>query len=100
MLIIRYPSGAHIPSHTDVSTEGRHYRLNVQIFKKGSGGVFHCEECIYKNKYICFFRPDLFEHSVSKLGAKSCRYVFSVGFILKNNDTLEALNSIKDLIPE
>lgn len=78
--IIRYSDGDSIPPHTDPTTIGSHHRINIVFKYPKSGGVFSCDK-FYKFGPVIYFRPDLYEHSVSKcIGS---RYVLSIGWVWK-----------------
>ena len=78
--ILRFKEGAEIPPHTDKVTAGNHYRLNVVIKKARSGGEFLCSSPIFESSRVKYFRPDLSEHSVSKV-VSGTRYVLSLGWV-------------------
>jgi hypothetical protein len=82
--LIRYPEGSEIPPHTDPVKIGKHYRLNVILKSPQSGGEFLCANPIYTSKRIKLFRPDVCEHSVTKVVGGS-RYVLSLGWVKKSN---------------
>ncbi len=84
--LIRYPEGSGIPPHTDPSTLGRHYRLNIILKSPKSGGEFLCKDPIFETKRIKLFRPDQSEHSVTTVVGGS-RYVLSIGWIYGKNKT-------------
>ncbi|MBB3193872.1 hypothetical protein FHS28_001237 [Roseateles terrae] len=79
--LIRYPDGSEIPPHKDPVQLGRHYRLNVILKAPKSGGEFVCKDPIYSGSRIKLFRPDVSEHSVTRVAGGS-RYVFSIGWVL------------------
>lgn len=79
--LIRYPEGSEIPPHTDPVKSGRHYRLNIVLKAPSSGGDFICSSPLYETNRIKFFRPDVCEHSVTRLVGGN-RYVFSLGWVL------------------
>jgi hypothetical protein len=79
--LIRYPEGTEIPPHRDEVAVGRHYRLNLVMKAPRSGGEFVCSTPIYSSRRIKFFRPDLCEHSVTRVVGGS-RYVLSIGWVL------------------
>jgi len=79
--LIRYPEGAQIAPHTDPVSSGRHYRLNLILKSPKSGGVFVCATPIHDSRRIKLFRPDLCEHSVTRVVGGS-RYVLSIGWVL------------------
>lgn len=76
--IIKYPPGSFTPPHFD-KTRRPHYRINV-ILTHPKGGEFVCENPMFKSKWLNFFRPDISEHSVTKV-EDGTRYVFSVGWL-------------------
>ena len=80
--LICYPEGAEIPPHTDPVQAGCHYRLNIVIKSSPSGGEFVCATPIYASRRIKLFRPDVCEHSVTRVVGGS-RYVLSLGWVLK-----------------
>jgi hypothetical protein len=75
--LIRYHEGSSIPPHTDKVQSGRHYRMNIILKKSKSGGEFVCSKNIINTTRIKLFRPDLYEHSVTKVEGGS-RYVLSI----------------------
>lgn len=79
--LIHYPEGSEIPPHRDPVKSGRHYRLNIILKSCGAGGEFICETSMFTTKRIKLFRPDLHEHSVTKV-IDGSRYVLSIGWIL------------------
>lgn len=78
--LLRFKEGAEIPPHTDTVVSGKHYRVNVVIKKAKSGGEFQCASPIFENSRVKYFRPDLSEHSVSRI-ASGTRYVLSLGWV-------------------
>lgn len=80
--LLKYPQGSIIPPHVDKVISGRHYRLNIILKNAQSGGLFVVKKCIFETQRIKFFRPDISEHSVTKIDNGE-RIVFSLGFILK-----------------
>lgn len=84
--LIRYPEGSEIPPHVDPVQTGRHYRLNVILKAPKSGGEFVCQNPIYSSPRLKLFRPDVSEHSVTRVVGGS-RYVLSIGWVMgKNSD--------------
>lgn len=79
--IIRYPDGTAILPHTDPVDYGRHFRLNLILKSPKSGGEFVCATPIFATRRIKLFRPDICEHSVTKVVGGS-RYVLSLGWVL------------------
>ncbi len=66
--LVRYSAGHQIIPHVDMVSEGRLYKLNLVLVKPKTGGEFRCE----RNLFNCFgriilFRPDLYQHSVSRI---------------------------------
>jgi hypothetical protein len=79
--LIRYPEGSSIAPHTDPVAAGRHYRLNIVLRSPRIGGEFMCATPIFATRRIKLFRPDICEHSVTKVEGGS-RYVLSFGWVL------------------
>jgi len=82
--ILKFPEGAEIAPHVDTVKQGAHYRLNIVIKRAGSGGEFVCANPIYASERIKYFRPDVSEHSVTRVD-KGSRYVLSIGWVRGNN---------------
>lgn len=83
MHLIYYPSGSEIPPHKDPVLFGqRHYRLNLELKEAQAGGEFQCETCILRWGRLRFFRPDLYQHAVTKIDQGS-RLIFSIGWLRK-----------------
>lgn len=80
LYIIRYNQGAYIPPHIDIIESGKHYRLNVVLKNADIGGEFVCKNPIYETSRIKLFRPDISEHSVTKIFSGT-RYVLSLGWL-------------------
>lgn len=78
--LIRYPIGSSIAPHTDPVKDRRHFRLNIVIKRSPIGGEFICDNPIFTKTRIKFFRPDISEHSVTRVEGGS-RYVLSVGWL-------------------
>jgi len=80
--LVSYFEGHRVRSHLDMVERGRYYKLNVILVKAKRGGVFETEEVIFSffNRII-FFRPDLYEHSVSTI-EKGKRVLLSFAFYL------------------
>lgn len=79
--LLRYPTGSEIPPHVDPVESGRHYRLNVVVRSSKSGGEFVCATPLFATNRIKFFRPDVSEHSVTRVVAGT-RYVLSIGWLI------------------
>ncbi|OUL56381.1 hypothetical protein [Pseudoalteromonas ulvae] len=80
LYLLKFPEGCEVPPHTDKVQCGRHYRLNVVLKAAKSGGDFICDSSIINTRRIKLFRPDLCEHSVTKVESGN-RYVFSLGWV-------------------
>ena len=78
--LIRYPIGSSIAPHTDPVKDRRHFRLNIVIKRSPIGGKFLCDNPLFTTTRIKFFRPDISEHSVTRVEGNS-RYVLSVGWL-------------------
>jgi len=78
--ILRFPEGSAIKPHTDQVSDNQHYRLNIVIRQADEGGEFQCAKPIFETARIKYFRPDVSEHSVSKV-VRGSRYVLSVGWL-------------------
>ena len=77
MYLLRFRQGQEIPPHVD---DVEHHRINIILRNAELGGEFVCKDPIYESKWVKYFRPDLSEHSVTKI-SKGNRYVFSLGWI-------------------
>ena len=66
--LVTYDTQHRVLSHIDPVQKGRYYKFNMVLIQPKVGGVFNCEKCIFNwfNRII-LFRPDKFEHSVSKI---------------------------------
>lgn len=80
LYLLRFPVGSEIKKHTDPVKQGRHFRLNVIIKPARQGGQFVVKDAIVNWRRMKFFRPDISEHSVSRI-EKGSRYVISFGFV-------------------
>jgi len=81
--LLRFPEGAEIAPHVDKVSHGKHYRLNIVVKRAKSGGEFVCKTPIFTSTRIKYFRPDVCEHSVTRV-TEGSRYVLSIGWIRKN----------------
>lgn len=86
MYLLRFPTGSEIPPHVDQVSSGRHFRLNLLLRRAKSGGEFICQDPLYQSRRIKYFRPDISQHSVSKVLAGS-RLLLSIGWIRKSLPT-------------
>lgn len=80
--LLYFPTGSEITPHTDEVEEGRHFRLNIMLRKAEQGGEFKCDCPTYVGYRLFYFRPDLFEHSVTKI-EEGYRLMLSVGWVRK-----------------
>ena len=78
--LLRFRVGSEIRPHTDRTTEGRHYRLNVVVWRAFEGGELKCQAPLFETDRIKYFRPDISAHSVSRV-VRGSRYVLSVGWL-------------------
>lgn len=78
--LLRFPTGASVPPHTDRVKQGRHYRLNIILRPARRGGEFVCERPIHASGRIKLFRPDVEEHSVTTID-EGTRWVLSIGWV-------------------
>lgn len=85
--LLRFRKGSEIGPHVDPVSFGRHYRLNIVLKQAGSGGEFVCGSPIYASARIKLFRPDVCEHSVTRV-EKGCRYLLSIGWVLRGKTSL------------
>ena len=80
LYLVRYPEGHKIAPHLDMVSEGKLYKFNCVLVKPRSGGEFFCERNIF-NLFgrLILFRPDLHQHSVSKI-ERGNRWLLSLAF--------------------
>ena len=90
--LIRYPKGSEIPPHTDPVQAARHYRLNIVLKAPRAGGEFVCATPIFATKRIKLFRPDVCEHSVTRVVGGS-RYVLSIGWVVSGSSVRASAHS-------
>lgn len=65
---VTYPTHHSVMKHSDPVQKGRYYKLNFVLVKAKVGGVFECSNCIVTLFHrVYLFRPDKYEHSVSKI---------------------------------
>jgi hypothetical protein len=86
MYLLRFPTGSEIPPHVDQVASGRHFRLNLLLRRAKSGGEFICQDPLYQSRRIKYFRPDISQHSVSKV-LEGSRLLLSIGWIRKSLPT-------------
>jgi len=82
--LLRFVEGSEIPRHTDPVAAGRHYRCNIVLRRAERGGEFVCSTPIFATERIKLFRPDVCEHSVTRV-ERGTRYVLSVGWIRRSS---------------
>lgn len=80
--LLKFPAGSEITPHVDRVERGLHYRLNLVIRRARSGGEFVCSNAIHDSPRIKLFRPDICEHSVTRVESGT-RYVLSIGWVRK-----------------
>lgn len=84
LYLIKFGEGSFIPPHIDPVEDGlRHYRLNIILKKPVSGGQFNVPKAIINLPRLKFFRPDVHQHSVTRINEGS-RLVLSLGWVLKS----------------
>jgi len=66
--LVTYSEGHFVTRHIDMVGSGRLYKLNLVLVEAKQGGIFETEGIIFSlfNRII-LFRPDLYEHSVTKI---------------------------------
>lgn len=66
--LVTYSEGHFVSRHLDMVSSGRLYKLNFVLVRPKQGGIFETEGVIFSlfNRII-LFRPDLYEHSVTKI---------------------------------
>ena len=66
--LVTYHTHHRVMAHIDPVQQGRYYKLNFVLVQPKVGGVFLCAKCIMN---LCgrvyLFRPDKYEHSVTKI---------------------------------
>ena len=79
--LLYYQEGSSIAPHVDKVTEGKHYRINIELIKAKIGGQFILKgEPYFKLWRAVCFSPNEQEHQVTKI-EKGYRLVFSIGWI-------------------
>lgn len=93
--ILRYKARSFLPIHTDVVSNGRHYRLNIKLWGKA---CFYISEKPLSTKYksthkrFNFFKPDLHYHALNiiknttKLSFGFVKYIKSRKELLKEHE--------------
>lgn len=66
--LVTYPNQHKVLTHIDPMPNAKYYKFNIVLQQPKVGGVFHCQKCIL-NLFgrIYLFRPDKYEHSVSRI---------------------------------
>jgi hypothetical protein len=80
LYLLKFPEGCEVPPHTDNVEGGKHYRLNIVLKQAKYGGEFICKTPIFCSNRIKLFRPDVCEHSVTKVVSGN-RYLLSLGWV-------------------
>ena len=80
--LLKFETNSEIQPHKDTVDSGRHYRLNLILWSAKQGGDFECERTIYEGRFLKVFRPDLYDHSVTRI-TSGTRYVLSIGWVLR-----------------
>ena len=83
LYLLKFPVQSKVNPHTDPVFNRRHYRLNIIIKHAEKGGIFKSQNIIFQSKRIIFFRPDINEHSVTRV-EEGTRYVLSIGWAIRN----------------
>ncbi len=78
--LLKFLTGHAIPPHIDKVESGKHFRLNIVLKPAKEGGQFVCQESLYENRVIKYFRSDISEHAVTEV-KKGTRYVLSIGWV-------------------
>ena len=91
LYLLKYPEGSEIPKHIDsaIIPFYEHHRINVIIQKPEEGGDFYIGDKKQEGR-VFKFRPDLQEHSVTKI-TKGSRYVLSMGWSKKKGKSFAEL---------
>ncbi len=79
--LLRFPEGCRVPPHVDPVPGKRHYRLNVTLVRPEGGGQFMGGDPIFSFGCLVLFRPDLHEHSMTRIYAGHC-IMLSIGVAL------------------
>lgn len=79
--LLKFAEGQEIAPHRDEVTIGKHFRINIILKAAKKGGEFQCTNPIIDWPRLKLFRPDISEHSVSKV-IEGNRYLLSVGWVI------------------
>ena len=79
--LLRYRACQGIDWHTDPVPGKRHFRLNIELWRSGRGGLFECEGPVRRWGRALVFRPDHSLHRVLAVESGQ-RWVLSVGWVL------------------
>lgn len=82
LYLLKFPINSFVPLHTDPVIKGKHYRLNITLNPSISASQMIEGRWIYSNRYIKLFRPDLYEHGLTKV-LDNTIYMISIGWIKK-----------------
>jgi hypothetical protein len=80
MYLLKFPEGSEIAPHVDKVSNGRHFRLNIVLNHAVEGGEFACDSPMFETNRIKLFRPDICQHSVTRVEQGS-RYLLSIGWV-------------------
>jgi hypothetical protein len=82
--VLKYPKSNWIsislPKHFDKVENGKHWRLNIQIFGDSTFYVIDNNTKKYIRKRFILFRPDIQEHGLDIYNRKDC-IKLSFGFV-------------------
>lgn len=81
--LIRFKEEDYIPPHIDEVQGMKHFRLNILLIKAKEGGEFKCDKYHSILNRVYLFRPDKYEHSVTKI-KRGKRLILSFGLALKD----------------
>lgn len=77
--LLKFENNVKVPWHTDPTSSGRHFRLNIYLKRPPGGGDLKLKgEAIFNNRLFHLFRPDIVEHSMTKVEGGTL-YMLSIG---------------------
>lgn len=79
--LLRFPKGSSVPPHRDKVPGKRHFRLNITLRQARGGGEVRGMDPIFQLGPIVLFRPDIDEHSMTRVYAGHC-LMLSIGVAL------------------
>lgn len=95
--LLKYVVGSQLPTHTDPVDKGRHWRLNIVLWKPKAGGIVVSKKTDVssggklrittwpKHGRVHLFRPDITPHRMFPV-REGTRYVLSIGWIVGGQD--------------